>query len=205
MLIKNEKILNKCYNLSALNRPARIGYIMSMIRDVKPLTAREWREWYINNVHSENEITALGKELYWSVLENYPGADISMEDCVSYVNDVMFRRTFNGYNKEQTTLSVLRALISPSVQEAPAGWDTAYFIDFFFRTSNGQMVGIQLKPSTYITGKHYNDDCNAMERLRRFHDKFGARVWVLVYDASDSSDGITFTNPGALEKMRSIA
>ena len=48
---EHEAILNRYYNIGGFNSPERIGYMMKMIRDLKPSSMMEWMHWYFEYVH----------------------------------------------------------------------------------------------------------------------------------------------------------
>ncbi len=191
-----EHLLNKYYCVGGFNRPQLIGYMMKMIRDLKPLTVGEWKAWYLENVHDEKYIEAIARAMHESIPGEY---QVSFRECLDYICDVMFRRTFQGYNKEHQALNILRKAISPNVQEAPADWDALYFIDFYLYSSDGRLIGIQLKPETFYLGKFYNlvDICGKMNAFRL---KYDADVFVLRYSVSET-DQIVFVNPEVIDEI----
>lgn len=196
-----ESILNNYYNTGHYNHPDRIGYMMKMIRDLKPLTVDEWRIWYIDNVHDEEYLYSLATEMAASIPEKF---GVSVAECFEYINDVMFHRTFSGYNKERVALSILRDIISPSIQEAPAEWDTQYFIDFYFRSPSNILVGIQLKPDTFFHGG-YQNFVDIRGKMQAFCDAYNASAYVLTYSTKcDASEGIVFTNPEVIDEIRKL-
>lgn len=193
-----EHILNEYYNTGHFNRPQLIGYMMRMIRDLKPLTVEEWKIWYLENVHDEQYIESIAKAMCDSIPAKY---HVSFQECLNYVSDVMFRRTFQGYNKEHQALNILREAISPNVQEAPEDWDTQYFIDFYLRNRNGHLIGIQLKPETFYYGHYYNV-VNIQGKMNAFRQEYNADVFVLRYSVS-LPDQIEFVNPEVINEIRS--
>jgi hypothetical protein len=193
-----ERLLNNYYNTGGYNQPARIGYMINMIRSLKPLTEEEWKLWYIENVHDESYLEGLAEEMYQSIPRS---CNVSIDECRSYIYDVMFRRTFQGYNKEKIALRILRDLVSPDVQEAPEDWDTEYFIDFFIKSSRRDLVGIQLKPETFYRG-HYQHVVDISGKMNAFCRKYGAKAYVLKYRQSSDQEGIVFSNPDVIEEIR---
>lgn len=193
----SERILNNYYNRGGFNKPARIGYMMKMIRELRPLTEEEWRIWYLGHVHDEDYLTGLAEEMRRSIP---PELHADVGQCRAYIYDVMFRRTFQGYNKEKLALRILRDAVSPQVQEAPEDWDTQYFIDFYVRGPNGRLIGIQLKPETFYRGGYQDlvDIDGKMAAFRRDHD---ALTYVIVYEPSPGS-GIVFSDPAVIEEIK---
>ncbi len=196
----SERILNKYYNEGAFNAPERIGYMMSYIRKLKPLTEEEWHIWYINNVHDENYIMDIAEEMQQSIPASY---SITVDDCHEYVIDVMFHRTFKGYNRENLALSYLRRFVSPNVQEAPKEWDTEYFIDFYIdKSETHPLIGIQLKPDTFYYG-HYQHVVDIEGKMRRFCQYYDALAYVLQYDSELTTDKkIVFQNPETIDDIK---
>ena len=195
----NERILNNYYNIGKFNHPSRIGYMMKMIRELKPLTQDEWRLWYYNNVHDEQYVKDIASEMHSTIPVDYC---ITIDDCLVYVEDVMFRRTFNGYNKEKLSLKLLREYISPDVKESPADWDTKYFIDFYLETHKA-LIGIQLKPDTFYRGNYqYKVDIHG--KMKAFERAYNALSFILLYQQHSSQDGIVFANPEVLDEIKSF-
>lgn len=195
----NEKILNKYYNVGGFNNPKRIGYIMDLIRKAKPLTELEWRIYYFSNIHSENFLRDIAREMAATIPPEY---EIETEQCFAYVCDVMFRRTFLGYNKEKQALRFLQKEISSVIQESPKEWDSRYFIDFFFRNPQNTLIGIQLKPESFYVGQ-YEKEVDIQGKMRSFRNNYHARTYILIYSQEDGC--ISFTNPDVIIALKKEA
>lgn len=196
----SEGTLNNFYNRGGFNQPSRIGFMMKMIRELKPLTEEEWQIWYLNNVHDEEYLNKLSQEMASFIPSSY---NISVEECKDYIYDVMFRRTFNGYNKEKQALKLLRDVISPTVEEAPEDWDTEYFIDFFLYDKNSHLIGIQLKPETFYIG-HYQNKVDITGKMQAFRNDKNASTFILKYKTASSENKITFVNPEVIDEIKSM-
>lgn len=196
----SESTLNFYYNKGGFNKPERIGYMMNMIRTLKPLTEDEWKIWYYNNVHNEDYISDIAQDMYDSIPSSLT---ISLDECHEYVIDVMFRRTFQGYNRENLALRYLQECVSHLVKEAPKEWDTEYFIDFYIdKTNSHPLIGIQLKPDTFYFGG-YQSKVNICEKMNRFCEYYNALAYVLQYDSATSSQGnIEFRNPEVIDEIK---
>ena len=132
-MIYHEKELNYCYsNKGNWGYASVCGYLMDMIRNLKPKTCEEWQNWYLANVHNDACITKWATEMYFLISKdnNFNSKGISFDECKEYFYSVMFDRTFNGYIKEQQALELLLNEVSPNIQESPKEWDVKYFIDF---------------------------------------------------------------------------
>lgn len=198
----SEKVLNNYYNIGGFNKPERIGYMMSMIRELRPFTVEEWQIWYTNNVHDYVYIDNIAIEMHRTIPPKY---NISSSDCRAYVYDVMFRRTFQGYNKENLALKYLQSNVSGKVQEAPKEWDTQYFIDFFIpEESTHPLIGIQLKPDTFYRG-NYQIVVDIEGKMNEFRSTYRALAYVLKYrQLEHKKDTIEFTNQEVIEEIQNI-
>ena len=196
----SEKVLNNYYNIGGYNKPARIGYMMNMIRQLKPLTEDGWKIWYFDNVHDESYLNGLAAEMHDSIPASYA---VSLQECKDYIYDVMFRRTFQGYNKEKLALQLLRREISHSVQEAPKEWDTNYFIDFYVNDRAGKPIGIQLKPESFYYG-HYQYVVDIRGKMQAFCDLYQTSAFVLQYSVDNRTDRISISNPTVIEEIRNL-
>lgn len=201
---KNEAILNKYYNLGKFNSPAKIGYMMKMIRELKPVTMMEWMYWYFANWHDFSYLYNLAVDFWRSIPASY---GITFQEALAYVGAVMFERTFAGYDKEETALHILRSTINPEIQESPAEWDNLYFVDFYYWNSKGQLIGIQLKPESFQKS-HCENFVAIDEKMKTFRDKFHAQTFVLFYKQEHStlqSIEQFFANPEMIDLMKQIA
>jgi len=176
--------------------------MMEMIRNLRPLTKEEWKYWYLKNVHDEKYLLALAEEMYQSIPESDRKTfQITYQVCLSYIYDVMFRRTFEGNEKEKQALRILQKALSPDIQEAPIDWDTNYFIDFYLKDSNDVLVGIQLKPESFFIGE-YQKKVDIDGKMEAFRQMYSARTYVLIYRKSSDGNGIDFVNPQVIDEIK---
>lgn len=126
---------------------------------------------------------------------------VSFSECKNYIYDVMFRRTFSGYNRENQALTILHEVISPMVQEAPEDWDTQYFIDFYVYSSRNELIGIQLKPETFYMGR-YQYKVDIRGKMNAFCRDKNARAFILKYSVASDRSGIIFTNPEVINEIQ---
>lgn len=192
-----EKDLNYYYNKGRFNHPSKIGYMMKMIRELRPITEDEWRIWYLEHVHDADYLQGLAKEMCHTIPDELHA---SVNQCRAYIYDVMFHRTFQGYNKEKLALQILQNVVSADVQEAPENWDTQYFIDFYVRGANGQLIGIQLKPETFYKGG-YQNVVNIEGKMAAFRHQYNALTYILIYKQS-TGDSITFLDRTVIDEIK---
>lgn len=104
-----EFILNYTVNRWKLNRKGKVGKLSENIRRCTPSNIDDWKNYYYENVHSEKELKAVGKELYHHIKKDLPLEyrfhprlirSILQKDCIDYIHDLIFERTFSGFAKE---------------------------------------------------------------------------------------------------------
>jgi hypothetical protein len=104
-----ESILNYAFNRWGLNRRNSVGNLSEEIRKCMPDTVSDWKIYYEKNVFPLSRLDDLGRRLFDSIkdviaheIRFHPDlvSSITIEDCKSFVKEVVFERTFNGYKKE---------------------------------------------------------------------------------------------------------
>lgn len=143
-----EWILNSAMNRFQLNFKRNVGPTSESIRKCAPKTLEEWREYYFENVRSKEHIENLGKKLYIKITEVIQAEveDITEQDCINYMIQLVIDRTFDGYMTEiKTIYGQLEKELGLKIEPAPDEWDRLYNVDFFIKI-NDQYIGIQIKP-----------------------------------------------------------
>ena len=104
-----EFILNYAFNRWGLNKRNSVGNLSEEIRKCMPDTVSDWKKYYEKNVYPLSRLDDLGKKLFDNINNAiahekrfHPDlvSSITLEDCKSFVREVVFERTFNGYKKE---------------------------------------------------------------------------------------------------------
>lgn len=185
-------ILNQIYNANGYNHISRIGPVMKMCRELKPLTVDEWKQWYLANVHDKPYIEAMVEDFY-SKASPY---GCSKSDCREYMYDIMFTKTFMGYQKECQAIPYLSRELGCKVFQAPSSWDAKYFIDFYIKSPR---IGIQLKPETV---KEYLPEIGIKEKMQRFCNEKQASAFILYYRRD--GDEFEIVNKDTLEKIKRL-
>ncbi len=181
-----EAKLSSYFSKGGFNSPQRIGYVIKLIKDLRPLTAEEWRIWYMENVHNAAYLENIAGEMFRSIPVD---EGLSYKDCLRHIYDVMFRRTFLSYNKEQRALNWLQKTLNVPLQEASVEWVGKYYVDFYFIGDDGKPIGIQLRPDNFYGEGSYN--AAATERRHAmFTEATGGQVFVLryTYDAAHNPE-----------------
>ena len=143
-----EWILNSAMNRFQLNFKRNVGPTSESIRQCEPKTIDEWRAYYFKNVRSNEHIESLGKKLYIKITEVIQSEveEITEQDCIDYIRQLVIDRTFDGYMTEiKTIYGQLEKELGVKIEPAPDEWDRRYNIDFFIKIKD-KYIGIQIKP-----------------------------------------------------------
>jgi hypothetical protein len=143
-----EWILNHALNRFQLNFKRNVGPTSESIRKCAPKSLEEWREYYFNNVKPKEHIIELGKKLYIKITEVIQAeiAQITEQDCIDIMIDLVINRTYEGYITEiQTIYGHLQNLLHENIEPAPDEWDRKFNIDFYIKINNCY-IGLQIKP-----------------------------------------------------------
>lgn len=185
-----EWILNGITNRFQLNYKRNVGAVSEEIRKCAPATVDEWREYYFRHVRTERHITQLGETLYVKISEVVASEveQISEQDCIDYMLNLVIARTYDGYQTEiKTVYGQLETLLGCKIEAAPDEWDRGYNVDFFIR-AGAHCIGIQIKP---VSGVSHITQIHSEKRFQQtshaaFKKKFGGGVF---YVFSHKEDG----------------
>lgn len=178
-----EWILNSAMNRFQLNFKRNVGPTSESIRKCTPKTIDEWREYYFKNVKPKEHIEELGKKLYIKITEviQLEVAEVTEQDCIDYMIQLVIDRTFDGYMTEiQTIYGQLQKILGVQIQPAPDEWDRLFNVDFFIQVGE-KYIGLQIKPVNAGIQlpeifKEYNLQA---ETHKRFTEVFGGKVFYL--------------------------
>lgn len=145
-----EWILNSVMSRFQLNFKRNVGATSESIRKCEPKSLEEWEEYYFENVKSKEHIISLGKKLYVKITEVIQAevAEITEQDCIDYMKNLVINRTYQGYDTEiQTIYGQLQNALGDcyKIEPAPDAWDRKYNVDFFIKI-NEKYIGLQIKP-----------------------------------------------------------
>ena len=178
-----EWILNSVMNRFQLNFKRNVGPTSESIRKCAPKTVEEWEEYYFKNVKSKEHITELGKKLYVKITEVVQAEldDITEQDCIEYLINLVINRTFDGYMTEiETIYGQLEKILEIKIEPAPDDWDRLFNVDFFIKI-NEKYIGLQIKPAgyEYIT-QIINEREQQKETHKKFTAKYGGKVFYII-------------------------
>ena len=178
-----EWILNSVMNRFQLNYKRNVGPTSEEIRKCSPKNIHEWREHYFKNVRPKEHIEELGKRLHVKVSEVVLAevGQITEEDCINYLLNLVINRTYDGYvNEIQSIYGQLQAEIEEKIEPAPDEWDRLYNVDFFIKV-NDKYIGLQIKPVSGVSHipQIYKERAIQEKTHKKFTEKFSGKVFYI--------------------------
>jgi len=176
-----EWILNSAMNRFQLNFKRNVGATSESIRKCSPKTLDEWREYYFNNVKTKEHIEDLGKKLYVKITEVIQSevAEVTEQDCIDYMIQLVIDRTFDGYTTEiQTMYGQLQNILGVKIESAPDEWDRLFNVDFYIKVGE-KHIGLQIKPvnSGIQLPEIHKEYALQAKTHNKFTSKFGGKVF----------------------------
>ena len=147
-----EWILNSAINRWGLQKKKWVGAVSDEIRKCSPKTVLDWEKYYYDNVRSKEHLIEIGKKLYIKITEVLRSEidEITEDDCINYVINLVINRTFEGYITEKKTVyEQLQESLSIKIMPAPDEWDRLYNVDFYIQVSDNKFIGLQIKPISF--------------------------------------------------------
>ena len=188
-----EWILNIATNRWGLNKKDRVGPVSEWIRECAPKAIDEWKIYYFDKLRvflqkkdiplePSDYLEDLGKKLYTKITEVIRAEidEVSEEDCIDYIYNLVINRTFEGYRNEvDTVYKKLRIELNVEIKPAPDEWDRLYNVDFYIEVG-GKYIGLQIKPITYKqTPEIHKWEEWLSKTHRKFEEKFGGKVFTI--------------------------
>jgi hypothetical protein len=208
-----EWILNSAMNRFQLNFKRNVGATSESIRKCSPKTLEEWREYYFTNVKTKEHIEELGRKLYVKITEliQQEVSEVTEQDCIDYMIQLVIDRTFDGYMTEiQTIYGQLEHILGVKIEPAPDEWDRLFNIDFFI-TVNEKYIGLQIKPvnSGIQLPEIHKEYAIQAKTHEKFTAKFGGNVFYIFSEKVNGKKEIVNTTVIAeiqneMERLRSL-
>lgn len=199
-----EWILNSAMNRFQLNFKRNVGATSESIRNCSPKTIEEWREYYFKNVRSKEHIEELGRRLYTKITEVIQAEvdEITEEDCINYMLQLVIDRTFDGYITEINTIyGQLQKILDVKIEPAPDEWDRLFNVDFYIQIKD-KYIGLQIKPIN--TGiqlpEIFKEYSLQAETHQKFTEVFGGKVFYLF--SKKIGDKKEIANKEIIEEIR---
>ena len=178
-----EWVLNSATNRFQLNFKRNVGATSEAIRKCEPKSLEEWQKYYFANVRTEEQIVELGKKLYVKITEVLVAEidEITEEDCINYIKELVIDRTYDGYVREiKTIYGQLQEILGVKIEAAPDEWDRLFNVDFFIKI-NDKYIGLQIKPVSHTSSipEIYKEKEIQHNTHVEFSKKYGGKVFYL--------------------------
>lgn len=191
--MSKEWILNIATNRWGLNKKDKVGPVAQWIRECSPKTIIDWQSFYFKKLSEflkekgvlldpQEYLKYLGQKLYTKITEVLRAEieDITEEECIEYIKNLLINRTYDGYITEINTIyGQLQKILNITIKPAPDEWDRLYNVDFYIEV-NKKFIGLQIKPITYEQTPKVH---KWKEWLTKTHNKFerenGGKVFII--------------------------
>ena len=186
-----ETLLNYATNRCGYNKSSSVGKIAELIRQCQPKTIQEWEDFYFSNATQNKKngekitrsyIEDLGKKLYIKISEVVENElqQITEEECISYIYNLVINRTFDGYYTEISTIyGQLEKILGVKIKSAPDEFDRKYSVDFFIEIKENVYIGLQIKPVSGRNIDYYNVKQFHKENNEKFTNKYKGNVFFI--------------------------
>ncbi len=178
-----EWILNSAINRWGLQKTKMVGRVAEEIRRCAPKTVEDWENYYYKNVRSKEHLEDIGRKLYVKISEVLRAEidDVTEEECICYVINLVIQRTFDGYITEKKTIyEQLQDILGVKIESAPDEWDRNFNVDFFIKIKD-KYIGLQIKPAGYaFIPQIINEKNNQIKTHERFTELYGGKVFYVI-------------------------
>jgi len=179
-----EWILNSAMNRFQLNFKRNVGAVSEAIRKCAPKSIGEWKKYYFTKVRSKKHIEELGRKLYVKITEVISAEveDITEDDCIKYMYNMVINRTFDGYMTEiKTIYGQLQKILNIKIEPAPDEWDRSYNVDFFIKIKD-KYIGLQIKPASNVSHipEIFKEHKLQIGTHKKFTENFGGKVFYII-------------------------
>ncbi len=113
-----------------------VGAVADEIIKCSPKTVEDWEEYYFANVYPKEHLIEIGRKLYVKISEVLRAEidDITEEDCINYVINLVINRTFDRYMTEKKTIyEQLQNILGVKIEPASDEWDRLFNVDFLLK------------------------------------------------------------------------
>lgn len=201
---------NKVWNDLGLNSKTNVGCLMALIKDSKATTLEEWSDYYFKTGEEKRELLKkfVEKKRYFDICATHGRTEddlikiaeklkdalgCSLETAYNYVYIRVIDETWTGHSREVTALMDINKMCRNygdfKANSVDYHTDFTYAVDLEIREDKKLILGVQLKPISYLTStnpgvadsKRFNERKN-----KAYTDEFGAEVFYLYVNRDDS-------------------
>ena len=149
------QIINIANQNSRGTRPENVGQLSDLFKEEKFETVEKWKEWYLSNHPNKVEV-AINKIMLMVTNLREVMDEIDEELITKWVEDLLFRKTFNGLIIQESILKYLAEKhemeYTPSTKEDESKHIDGYLDD----------IPISVKPHTWKDKKELPFDLNGL-------------------------------------------
>ena len=104
-----EWILNSAINRWGLQKKRMVGAVSEEIRKCSPKSVEDWEKYYYKNVYPKEHLEEIGRKLYTKISEVFRAEidNITEQDCIQYVINLVIHRTFDAVSYTHLTLPTI--------------------------------------------------------------------------------------------------
>ena len=128
--------------------------------------------------------------------------EITEEDCINYIKELVIDRTYDGYVREiKTIYGQLQEILGVKIEAAPDEWDRLFNVDFFIKI-NDKYIGLQIKPVSHTSSipEIYKEKEIQHNTHVEFSKKYGGKVFYLF--SCKSGDKKIIVNTEVIDEIR---
>lgn len=211
---KRETLLNYGMNRWGLNKAQSVGATSELIRDCTPADYESWVEYYFNNATQKKKggiritreyLQELGENLFLKLSENVHNEleNITEEECIDYVYNLVINRTYEGYVTEiETIYGQLEKALGWKIEAAPDEWDRTMAVDFYIKVKEECYIGIQIKPiSTKSSLNKFQWIEQNLNNHQRFSERYKGKVF-FVFSQKNTQGKKQIENIEVIEEIK---
>lgn len=144
----------------------------------------DWQDYYFENVRPKKHIEELGRKLYVKITEVIASEveEVSEEDCIQYMLQMVIERTYDGYTTEiRTVYGQLQSLLGIKIEPAPDEWDRLFNVDFYIKIGT-KFIGLQIKPASGVSHipEIFKERTNQVATHQKFTAQYGGKVFYVI-------------------------
>lgn len=201
-----EWVLNSANMRWGLNKKTQVGAVSEEIRKCSPKKLADWENYYYTKIYPKSHLVELGKKLYVKITEVIRSEidEISEEDCINFVIDLVISRTYQGYvSEKETVYGQLQDILKVKIEAAPDEWDRGYNVDFFIKINNNH-IGLQIKPTGYAyMPQIINERIQQKETHEKFTKKYGGKVFYVFSVKDEATKKKVIANKEVIAEIKS--
>jgi len=154
-------------------------------------------------VRPKDHIAELGKRLYVKITEviRHEIEEITIDDCIRYMHEMVIARTFQGYCTEITNVyGRLQAELGLTIRQAPDDWDRLSMLIFTLRSTTSSS---ESRSSLSMTQhKYHKSTRNEACRKRAIPNSQRNTAAGVLRVFSKGGRERTIANPEVIEEMQ---